>query len=183
LANDLTSFSAVRENSGIIKLAWAMASPQPGRNYEIQAGTDGAHFSDIALMADANKINYEYDYEISAHEKGEIYFRLKIISSSGLVKYSGIQMVDIIDDNAGKGIIVYPNPSDDYINIVLDEPDIKNWDAWVYSSNGSLIQKNHIANASAAHINFRNRLPSGVYFIKAESTAPQKRYLISFFVR
>ena len=183
LANDIIAFSAVRENNEIIKLSWTMASPMAGRNYEVEAGTDGTHFSGIALMADANKINYSNDYQIPGHAKGDIYFRIKIISPSGEVKYSDIKMVDIVEGNAANGISIYPNPCNDYINIVFNEPDLKNWDTWIYSSTGSLIQKNHFASVSTAHIHFINNLAAGVYFIKAESNTPQKRYLLSFMVR
>jgi hypothetical protein len=184
LANDIILFSAIKENSKIIKLSWSMADAQRGRNYEIQAGSDGSHFADIALIADTGNINYDYDYIVPDHQKGDIYFRLKLISSSGQVKYSEIKMINFIDAGNSKGMLIYPNPCDDYINIVFDEPDSnKDWDICIYSSNGYLIQRNHFANASAAHINFRNKLSAGVYFVKAESNEAQKKYLLNFFVR
>jgi type IX secretion system substrate protein len=184
LANDLILFSAIKENSKTIKLLWSMANPQPGRNYEIQQGDDSSHFADIALIADTGNISYEYDYSVSGHEKGDIYFRLKIISSSGQVKYSEIKMISFTDAGDSKGMFIYPNPCDAYINIVFDKPDNnKDWDIFIYSSNGCLIQKNHFTNASTAHINFRNRLTAGVYFIKAEDSESRKKYLLSAFVR
>ena len=183
LANDLISFSAVKVNSEIIKLSWKMAGAQPGRNYEIQEGTDGILFSDIASIADGDNLNYEYDYTLFGREKKDIYFRLKITTSSGQIKYSEIKMIGLIDQNAGKSAFLYPNPSDNYINIVLNEPGIRNWDASIYSPNGDLIQKNQFVNVQQGHIDFNKKLAAGVYFIKVESIESQKKYVLSFLAR
>ena len=183
LANDLITFSAVRANSEIIKLSWKMASAQHGRNYEIQEGTDGILFSDIASIADDDNLNYEYDYTVSAREKKNIYFRLKIRNSSGQIKYSEIKMIELNDDNADNGAFLYPNPCDDYINIVLNDPTLNNWDVSIYSPNGYMLQKNHFVNVSQGHIDFNKKLPAGVYFTRVESSESKKKYLLSFLVR
>lgn len=183
LANDIISFSAVKTSSKNIKLSWAMADPQTGRKYAVQTSSDGIHFSDIASVPDDGSVNYEYDYTVPDHKEGAIYFRLKIISPSGQVKYSETKMVDITNDNTGNGISLYPNPSDSYINIVFNEPANTHWDICIYSANGGLIQKNHFAAASTVHVNFRNKLPAGVYFVRAENIETQKKYLQSFLVR
>lgn len=183
LANDLIAFSAEKMNGEIIKLSWKMANAQRGRNYEIQSGADGIIFTDIASIADGDSLNYEYDYTLSAREKKDIYFRLKITSSSGQVKYSEIKMIDLSDINAGKGAFLYPNPSNNYINIVFNEPGLKNWDASIYSPDGYLIQKNHFVDVLQGHIDFHKKFPAGVYFIRVESIESPKKYLLSFLVR
>lgn len=183
LANDLISFSATKTKSEIIKLSWTMANARSDRNYEIQEGADGIVFSDIASIADDDNLNYEYDYTLSALEKEDIYFRLKITNSSGQVKYSEIRMIDLNDPNASTPAFLYPNPSGDYINIVINDPGLNNWDASIYSSSGILMQKTHFAGVLQGHIDFNKKLPVGVYFVKAESIMPQKKYLLSFLVR
>ncbi len=184
LANDIISFSAVKINPENIKLSWAMADPQTGRNYGVQESADGVRFADVASVLDDGSVNYQYDYAVTAHDHGAIYFRLKIISSSGKVTYSEIKTVDIIHDNSDNGISIYPNPSDSYINILFaEEPPNGNWDISIYAASGRLIQKNHFAAESTAHINFKNKLPAGVYFVRAESIETQKKYLQSFLVR
>lgn len=92
-------------------------------------------------------------------------------------------MIDLNDPNASTPAFLYPNPSGDYINIVINDPGLNNWDASIYSSSGILMQKTHFAGVLQGHIDFNKKLPVGVYFVKAESIMPQKKYLLSFLVR
>jgi hypothetical protein len=182
LANDIISFSAIKENSEIIKLSWVTNNSFSDRNYEIQTSTDSTQFASVALVpAEINKNNYQYNYKIDPDKKGTVFFRLKITDAAGNIKYSEIRMIDIDDNNAGKSIFVYPNPSSDFINVAFDGSG-KNWCISIFSSDGSLIQKEY-TNISPAHINFRSKLSAGIYFIKAQSIDLQKQYLSSFIVR
>jgi len=107
LANDLLSFSAKKENTETIKLSWSTNNFFSDRNYEIQASIDSSQFSSVAsIPEDITKKTYQYDYKIAPGKKGKIFFRLKIITTSGSTKYSEIKMIDIDEETLSKELFV-----------------------------------------------------------------------------
>ncbi|MBS1598938.1 MAG: choice-of-anchor E domain-containing protein [Bacteroidetes bacterium] len=185
LSQDITNFSAQKENSETAKLLWTTANEQRARIYEIEKSIDGEKFvtaGNVSSLEENQNDNYIFHYLVSAGEKTKIWFRLKIKDASGMVKYSSVKMVDMKDSALGN-IYLYPNPSDQFINIVFNQPDPKNWLVDIFSVNGSLIQKNIFSNVLTAHIDFQHRLAAGTYFVRATDKQTLKTHLLSFVVR
>ncbi|MBS1667799.1 MAG: T9SS type A sorting domain-containing protein [Bacteroidetes bacterium] len=183
LANDLISFTANKQNDGKVRLNWSSVGSQTGRIYEVQACTDSSHFVSVGSVAgENNQSDYQYYYNIPTGASGKIYFRLKAIDVSGKFQYSDIRWVDIFTAN-NTAAYVFPNPSDSYINLVLNDPSNTDWETSIYASDGALIQKNHFGRSSLMHISFNNKLAPGTYFLKARSINTNKQQLFSFMVQ
>jgi hypothetical protein len=105
---------------------------------------------------------------------------LKIVDENGDMSYSEIRIVEL--DEKEQNISLYPNPSNSFVNIVFNNS-INNLQTDIFAANGELIQRNYFANTNSAHIIFRNKLASGVYFIKVFDMQSQKNYVISFIVK
>ncbi|HVM88884.1 MAG TPA: T9SS type A sorting domain-containing protein [Puia sp.] len=180
LGIDLKSFSADKINPETVKLSWTTTGSQAGVKYEIEESGDASYFSSIGyLSGNSVDTNYFYNYQVKKDEKSKIYFRLKFITASGQVEYSAVKEVDI----SGANFVfasAYPNPANNYINISLDKDD---WDISLFSCLGNRIQENHFSNTSLAHIDFKTKLSSGLYFVKAQSTSSKKQLLVSFVVQ
>lgn len=183
LADDITNFSAAKETNETVKLIWSTTNDHVGRTYEIEKSTDGKNFYKVGSVdaSDANG-NYDYHYQILSTEKTNLWFRLKITDPSGSVKYSAVRMVDMSNTTSGN-IYLYPNPSDQFVNLVFNQPETKNWSVSIFAANGALIQTNIFTNAMSAHINFNRRLTPGAYFIRAMEHHTMKNYTLSFVVR
>ena len=183
LANDLTSFTANKQNDGKVKLNWSSTGSQVGRIYEVQACTDSSHFASIGSVAgENNQSDYQYYYNIPTGASGKIYFRLKAIDVSGKFQYSDIRWVDLSPAN-NTSAYIFPNPSDSYINLVLNDPSNADWETNIYAADGALIQKNHFSSSSLMHISFNNKLAAGTYFLKARAISTNKQQLFSFIVQ
>lgn len=184
LLPDLVNFSAVKENNTSVKLLWTTINEQPDRIYEVQKSTDGLNFFAAGTISSKidpdNSGNYLYHYEANATEKSRLWFRLKITDASGNVKYSNIKLVDM-GTNSSVGIYLYPNPSDQFVNIVFNE--FKNREVEIIASNGTIIQENTFNNANAIHIDFRKPLAKGVYFAKVVEQSTLKSDILPFVVK
>jgi len=183
LANDIISFVAEKQNNGSIQLAWASSNPLSGREYKVEACTDSLHFVDLATVAgQVGQNNYSYTYEAGRLTGLKIYFRIKSIDPGGHTRYSIIRSV--VWGNGPEQIAwLYPNPCDAFININFGMPSPMDWETWIYAADGSLVQRNHMANSIQAHIVFNSKLAAGTYFIRAQNAQSDKRNLLSFIVR
>jgi hypothetical protein len=184
LSDDITKFSATKENNDAVKLIWSTVNEHQGRTYEIEKSIDGKNFSstDSVSSSSENSSDYTYHYRTLPTEKINLWFRLKINDFSGTIKYSAIRMVDMKNTYSGN-ISLYPNPSDQFINIIFNQPETKNWMVDIFAANGALIQKNVFMNAATAHIDFKNKLSPGAYFMRATDQKTSKNYVLSFIVR
>jgi type IX secretion system substrate protein len=184
LSSDITSFSVTKEPGALAQLDWVTENEIAGRTYEIEESNDGKNFNDIASSTSVvngnSSSNYRYDYALAPGTSGKLYFRLKEINADGYVKYSEIRNIEI-DNN--KEIYLYPNPADNFINIVFNEPATEGWQVDIFAADGRLVQRNQILKTGIARIDFLHRLAKGVYIMRANDTRTKKMYTQSFIVR
>jgi hypothetical protein len=183
LQTTITDFFASKQNDETIKLSWTTQNELSGRIYGIQKSDDGINFSEVNNISSVDEntsVNYSSNYSISANDKNRIYFKLKIIDKNGDINYSEIRTVEL--DKSDQRISVYPNPSNSFVNIVFSNS-IGNLQTDIFAANGELIQRNYFVNTNSAHINFKNKLACGVYFIKVFDMRSQKNYVVSFVVK
>ena len=180
LKSDITSFDAKYQSDNTINLSWQTANEQPGRIYTVQKSSDGINFvetGDIKSSIDSSAAEYSYKYNITASDKNQIYFRLKVVDANNNISYSEIRSVDL--GNSLNPVSLYPNPANSFINIVFDHS-INNWQIDIFTASGQLLQRNYFANTNSAHISFINNLAPGVYFIHALNQDLKKSYVLSF---
>jgi len=184
LASNIVDFSALKENGSTVRLLWNTIDEEPGRLYEIQKSVDGNIFLSAGRTLSAtqfdNLSNYSYQYQTGIGENNKLWFRLKIHDQSGSIAYSDTRMVDM-KTNGSKNIFLYPNPSDEFVNINFNE--YKNWQVDIIDPNGIIIQRNNYVNTNTARINFLHILSSGVYFAKIYEPNSMSRYVVPFMVK
>ena len=83
----------------------------------------------------------------------------------------------------GDAPYLYPNPSDQFINIAFNQAATRDWQVDLLAANGSLLQRKSFINVSSAHINFQQLLANGVYFARATDLQTRKNHVLSFLVR
>jgi Secretion system C-terminal sorting domain len=186
LLSQINDFSAIKQNMETVGISWSTANEQAGRVYSIQKSMDGYDFTDVvstpSTMDSSTGAKYNYDYSIAPGENRVLYFRLKIKGILGEISYSEIKMVDMTSATTGD-IYLYPNPSDQFVNIVFNQAIPKNWLVEIIAADGKLLQANNYFNATTARVDFNRRLTSGVYFAKVSDRLLQKNYLLKFVVK
>lgn len=186
LASILGSFTATKQNWETVELAWKSLNEQAGRNYTIEESNDGRNFfeegSMPSVVGNNGEGNYTYRYNTLGIANGLLYFRLKIMQTPGQVVYSDVKTVDM--GAASTGIpYLYPNPSNQFINIVFNQPANGDWQVELFSSNGSLLETKRFINVSSAHIGFQQFLAEGVYFARLTEAQTRENHVLSFVVR
>jgi len=186
LASSLTLFTAALEGPASVDLAWTIQNEQPGRMYLVQQSRDGQHFTEVGSLpsaaGNAGGADYKYSYPIpGGAAAGKWYFRLKMDDGRGDYSYSGIKEVSAGSPGPG-GLILYPNPAAGAVNILFDQSSAGDWQVDILGADGRIVQSDRFPNARAAHLDFRQRLAAGTWFIRATERRTQRRIVAPLLV-
>jgi hypothetical protein len=206
LATGLTRWSAMLDDPLTVQLAWSAASEPDGRRYDIQRSGDGKSFATVATVAGGGMpAEYGYKDALPADGGATWYYRL-MIADPGHLSYSDIRVVNTVS-TAEKAIVVYPNPAQDFVNMVIGGGGAAGgWQVDLYTAAGNLVQRGHYSPASmsglrstltsglgstltsaltsalAIRVNFQQKMSPGVYFLRATDLAGRYSYFSSFIV-
>jgi len=193
LATDLTHFSARLQGPATIQVAWSVAGEQKDRQYQVQRSRDGQHFTTIGIVpaagsdgapATGGPADYTYNDLLPGEGTGKWYYRL-LITEAGDSSYSTIKEVTVRGNTEGRGLTVYPSPADDFIEVTVD-PGLGSGAGWrieLIAPDGRSIQNGNYLSSNNIHIDFKHRLPAGVYFVQAMDLRGDQRYIQRFVKR
>jgi len=190
LALDPLTFTATRHGDQQVDLTWSVADERPGRKYDIQLSRDGSAFSTYTVLATEpgdRKADYSYHYIIPAQTRStlqtqdNLYFRLKESVPGSLDRYSSIQVLEVSKTTRPVSLSVYPNPAADFVQLLLPEPG-SGWQVDILHADGGLVQSDRYGPASFLRVDFRHKMASGTYFVRATDLGGEHSYSASFFV-
>ncbi|HEX4850712.1 MAG TPA: T9SS type A sorting domain-containing protein, partial [Puia sp.] len=183
LATDITQFFASKVNPDVVQLSWNTSHDLQGRSYELQWSKDGTYFNSIETLSSSgtgNEKEYQYRYTVNQDQRSLLCFRLKIREASGVVGYSELKWVDM-KESFSSGFVLFPNPSDQFINIIFDASSF--WQVDIINSNGMIVQHNEFNQSNSAKILFTHPLAQGVYFARIIDKISHKKYVTAFVVK
>jgi len=163
---------AVPDNTNqLIKLYWNTLSEVNNAGFEIQRSLDGSSFNKIHPGAWVNgqgnsnsQVNYTYDDRM-VEPNVKYYYRLKQIDFNGAYKYSNIAEA-ILSPNFQFGVVFYPNPTQDIMNLTLTSDKEQSLNLIVYNAIGQQVfNETYNVKPGASNIQldaFRN-ITKGVY--------------------
>lgn len=99
-------------NGNDITLAWQTTNEYNHQYFELEKSADGRSFSTLTRAAAQGGFSYlpfDYRFRDAAPLRGANFYRLKMVSTTGAVKYSDI--IKVIFGNSGKALLVSPNPA------------------------------------------------------------------------
>lgn len=99
-------------NGSDITLAWQTTNEYNHNYFELEKSTDGRNFSPINRIAAQGGFSYlpfDYTYRDASPVRGANFYRLKMVSTSGTVKYS--EVVKVLFGSNGRAVMVSPNPA------------------------------------------------------------------------
>ena len=184
LATVLSDFLAEKKSEDQVGLSWKVANEQAGRSYELQEGSSVADFTTVgatASTANESTAAYALSFSVSQKQYQPLFFRLKITDRSGAMSYSDIKMVDM--SLKSSGISLFPNPSDQFINVSIHQPGSYRWQVDILSATGGLLQTGQVDNGIPARIDFIRRLSAGVYFARMTDSGSGRHIVLPFLVR
>ena len=137
---------------------------------QIERSNNGITFSkvnDVAIKTGAQQNNYEF-YDAPASSNNKVYYRLKISENGGGVIYSNILLLNL-KTVPGAEIILYPNPSNSFIQVSCTAIKQQSATAQIKDLSGRIVFS-YVLNLNAGYnsntIYFKNHLPSSIYMLQ-----------------
>lgn len=162
---ELLSFEATPHPDGKIEslLNWITASEKNVTHFEVQHASDEVQFHKIGqveVYPNSTTTN-TYQWLHQTPMMGNNYYRLKMINIDGSFEFSPVSVVKF--DSNNQGLVVYPNPTKEEINLELYGNQIRG--VAVYNIAGKQVLSRHNIQASIVSIPVSS-LPSGVYILQ-----------------
>jgi len=179
----LVDFQANQEDKSIM-LHWTTESEVNNAGFEVQRSTDGVHFESLDFVEgninSLSKIHYEFR-DVEIYNDTRYYYRLKQLDLDGRMEYSGIVSAEYKGKSVD-GIKIFPNPADNYINLVLDTKDKSTISIQLFSALGEQVRtSSDILYPDSNFIQLDlSGLAKGVYFlrIKGDNYDKTERILV-----
>jgi Secretion system C-terminal sorting domain len=184
LAANLLTFTATLENPQTVLLNWLTTNETVGEKYVVQVsdgnGSDFRNVDTVLSDAVAGNGNYAYNYMVQPTDKGNLYFRLEILSPTGPNTYSPLRVVDLGSGSAS-AFSIYPNPPSSFINLTFPG-NSRDWQVEIFAADGDLVQQNYFSNTNLATVNFNHKMAAGAYFVRAVNPQTNDHYAGSFLI-
>ena len=182
---ELLSFSG--KNSGEYNLLeWVTKSEINNDYFSVERSVDGENFEVIGKVKGGGNstTSLSYNYTDVAPVTGINYYRLKQVDFNGEVHYSEPIAVEVMSTNLLQLLSVYPNPTEDLINIKLAAQESTRARLIITDVYGKLvIDKEILLNAGITIINERFiDYAKGLYFIRIQVPQKNKQYMAKFVV-
>jgi len=170
---ELTYFDAYHLKSENI-LKWETASESNSDHFNIDKSDDGINWKTIgSVAAQGNSIvNTEYSFVDQNQTIGLKYYKLTEISQSGSTNYSKVLS---LMSQSHSDLIYFPNPTNDYITVQLDEGHDYN-SVRVVDAAGRELKTIEIGDAYTFDIQLPDQ--NGLYFLKAEGEGITTTYTL-----
>ena len=173
----LKQFTADNQSGGTL-IRWSASNESGIRAYNIEYRMDlttGSWLTAGTVVAvNAGNLTQLYSFMHHNLDKQNCYYRLRIISNDGSLKYSGILLVKKTADPASTEL--YPNPVKDFL-VITSANNIAKIE--IVEMSGKIIRTENIAGNSTTRLNTALLIP-GMYILKTiykNHTTSQTRFI------
>jgi hypothetical protein len=163
---ELAFFNAECYNNQIL-VNWQTLSETNNDFFTLQASYETDNFETIAIIDGAGNSNSEKNYSIAVDDIGvPVFLRLKQTDFDFNETYSNIVSLNCNKSNSDLNIEIYPNPADNFVQIVLDKSFTTETDFFVYDVYGKeLYNRKLMIGESQISLNLSDYV-SGMYLVK-----------------
>ncbi|MBK9329587.1 MAG: T9SS type A sorting domain-containing protein [Sphingobacteriales bacterium] len=182
---ELTMFTGYNNGSENI-LNWTTASELNSLKFEVEKSTDAINFEYIGERPAAGNSNSPRNYTLDDLYPvlGNNYYRLKMIDIDGQFKYSEIVVIKVNELNqVSDGIVsVYPNPTNDKVNIVYQSTEQQKLNLLLFNAIGqNMYSNNYAVNSGLNTITIdASAFAKGMYIIGLQNTSKGNNYQAKF---
>ena len=173
LAIGISDLRAVSRD-GNVQLSWKMTNNQTAQYFEIERSLDGINFTTIGRVDrqfshDATTMNYTFQDNAGGITGTTVYYRVKLITITGTVKYSNT--INIHSGRTGtSNLIIFPNPARDIIQVQVVSATNTKMKIDMFDPSGRLIATSAVALQRGTNVITLDDLvnkPRGIYLAVA----------------
>jgi alpha-tubulin suppressor-like RCC1 family protein len=152
----------VKASGNQVYLEWVTASEKNNDYFLIQRSKDGINYETIGRVNGSGTVNYlsNYSFIDSNPYGGTSYYRLEQHDIDGDINYSAIRAINL----GSADVVLYPNPFDKDINLVVPYPEEIKYDVSVTDLMGRVVYEGTFI--SNEKVTIGQELASGMYLIK-----------------
>lgn len=167
---DFLQFSAV-QHAHTIDLDWRIITSEQISHFEVERSENGNTFNKIGTVTSSvpqnTAVRFTYHDTDPDVNSNVIYYRIKVVSKTGVSKYSNILTVRLSSQNSGK-LKISPNPASSSVNISFYSALRGTMELQILDMTGKIAlreQKTVESGQNSITINQLSRLSEGVYTI------------------
>jgi hypothetical protein len=172
LGNQIIDLRATAMNNSFIRVDWSTPEEEDLSHFEIERSLDNMNFEYLMTTTAAGnslvQTNYfEDDHAVLPNQ--DYYYRIKMVNVDGSYNYSNVVTERINAENAGEGVVVYPNPiSVGNATVAVTSVRERDLNVRVFDAIGQLIYtQQQVVPAGTSQFEIpSDNWPSGVYFIQ-----------------
>ncbi len=166
----LTSAKAYSLNNGV-QVDWKTVNEKGVKNYEVEKSQDGRSFAKATSVTAQNGAANSYGWYDANPVRGNNYYRIKSIGTSGETGFSQVLVVNL---SGGKSaFMIYPNPvKGNRITLQLSNMEKGKYAMTVYNAGGQRVISRditHLGGSATEEIDLGSVLASGVYRVSFSS--------------
>ena len=188
LGNAISNFSIFKKN-GSVSLQWLGDNDQKDITYEVEYSRDGEQWQPVGTIPAGSApigtvAQYQYQFNPSQIDVGQIYFRIKRSDSEGNFLYSVVKGINLQQADRRPGMQIYPNPVNQKILIQFDEQQNGNFSFELVNTTGQVIEKRQVqlTGTSISNMELSTKPASGIYFLRAVDPAHNRQFLTKVIV-
>ena len=182
---ELATFTGYN-NGSINVLNWTTASELNSLKFEVEKSLDAIHFNYIGERPAAGNSSSPLNYTLNDEHPvlGNNYYRLKMIDKDGQFKYSDIIIIKVNElTMPSDGIVqIYPNPTNDKLNIVYQAGIAQRVNLDIYNAIGQNMYNNFYEISAGLHtiVVDAAAYSKGMYIINLQNDLSGNRYQSKF---
>lgn len=161
----LISFSAVPQNDNTTALYWNTANEINTKQFVIERGNDGLHFTSLANIIARGRASNNYFTSVTDINTGILFYRLKMVDNDGSFTYSPVIRIDRRKNTAGVSIL--SNPVKDILIVNTTDRTLNNTPANIFNVQGAVV-KTFIIKEGSQSVDIKE-LPAGIYYLRAKT--------------
>jgi hypothetical protein len=188
LGTAISNFSVHKKNKKI-SLQWLGTIDQKDIVYEIEYSKDGEGWQTAGTIPAGSAptgtvAQYQYQYNPSKFDVGQVYFRIKRKEPEGSVVFSVVKSINLQQEDQQAGIQIYPNPVNRKILVQFDELQTGNFSLELVNTTGQIIERKQVqlSGSSIINMDLLSKPASGIYFLRAVDLANNKQFLTKVIV-
>ena len=164
-------------NNTTVLIKWIVATPTVNSDkFDVEFSTDGKNFNAIGNLKIDNTNQSNYQFLHSSIPEGNLYYRIRETDIDGEYVYSDIVVMH--NNNTSAGVVIFPNPANNYITITAPTIGSGKTKIILYDAVGKMISSS-LLSGTTIRIN-TNFLLNGTYVLKliSNGTATTQKVMI-----
>ena len=167
-----TSVKAYRQNSKIA-VNWKVENEINMAKYDVERSVDGKDFLlvNTTLVNGTNNISGNYLWLDDSRITGNMFYRIKSVSLSGISKYTAVMKVASMQP--GASFTVYPNPvKGNTINLQIENQPTGIYQVKLMNISGQVVYNGKLSvssNSMSQSLNVGKAMPKGIYQLQVKN--------------